>query len=504
MPGASENGLFEPFPYTRFMPSSSRRSLLNLLRFHEAAFLVLVAVTGSLSGVSTYFWQQTAAESARVTNLIFLNEQIRGELFRQIQEVFRARLLDEPRALLMYRRINQLFNQLRQTSASEEEDLAIQDMQTAYREIQRDMNQIFSGHVAVDGAVNVRILDPRFADQMVRRFETPYQALRQLLNRRHDTLQHTLQRWVQYAPVVVPIIFLLAVLLVVTTSRILRADFVRPMATLKQGARAIAGGNLDHRIAVLGVAEVAELAESINSMAQDLARSRDALVETERQAALGALVPVVAHNIRNPLASVRAAAQMLDEHATAADVREGRAAIIATIDRLGRWVNALVSYLHPLKPRLRRVRLAELADAALAVSSARIEEKRLGVERVHWDAEVFVDADPDLMEQALAGLVANAVDASPAGASLQLSIDAGADAVALHITDAGAGMPFRPLPGGLEPGPSTKRFGTGLGIPVAFKICHSHGWDLDFGAATAGGTKVMVRIPRERGREAQA
>lgn len=484
------------------MPAARRRSLLSLLRFHEAAFLLLVAVTGALSGLSTYFWQQTAAESARVTHLIFLNEQIRSELFRQIQEVFRARLLDEPRALLMYRRINQLFNQLRQNSASEAEDLAIQDMQTAYREIQRDMNQMFAATVSRDGTVGVRLLDPRFADNMVGRYETPYRAFQDLLERRHTELRRTLDRWVRYAPVGIPVIFLLAVLLVVGTSVILRKDFVRPMATVKQGAIAISEGHLEHHIPVAGVAEVAELAESINRMAQELARSRDALVEHERQVALGALVPVVAHNIRNPLASMRAAAQMLDEHATPDDVREGRDAIIATIDRLGRWVNALVSYLHPLKPDMRPARVTAMLEAALAANQARIGEKRLDVRREQWPAELTVQADPDLMEQALAGLVANAVDASPAGATLRLRVDMDGAVPELRIVDRGPGMPFLPRPGGLEPGPSTKRFGTGLGIPVAFKICHIHGWDLRFEARPGGGTDVVIRMNPASGAEA--
>lgn len=472
-----------------------RRSLLSLLRFHEAAFLVLVAVTGALSGLSTYFWQQTAAESTRVTNLIFLNEQIRSELFLQIQEVFRARLLDEPRALLMYRRVNQLFNQLRQNSATQAEDEAVQAMQQAYREIQRDMNQLFTGSVSVDGAVNVRILDPRFADQMVSRYQGPYEALQSLLDRRHKALQETMQRWVRYAPVGIPVVFLMAVLLVIITSRILRVDFVRPMDTVKQGAQTISGGNLEHRIPVAGVAEVAALAESINHMAQELARSRDALIETERQAALGALVPVVAHNIRNPLASVRAAAQMLDDHASRDDVREGREAIIATIDRLGRWVNALVSYLHPLKPAMRPVRIGDMVDAALGVSQARITEKGIVVQRENWRVDREIHADPDLMEQALSGLVANAVDASPPGTALRVRLDTDAGATLVSIIDAGPGMPFRPQPGGLEPGPSTKRFGTGLGIPVAFKICHSHGWELEFTGMQGGGTGVTIRIP---------
>ncbi|MBI1732011.1 MAG: HAMP domain-containing protein [Gammaproteobacteria bacterium] len=486
------------------MGVARRRSLLNLLRFHEAAFLVLVAVTGALSGLSTYFWQQTSAESARVNNLSFLTEQIRGELFRQIQEVFKARLLDEPRAQRMYRRVNELFNELRRNSATEEEELAVQDMQQAYREIQRDMNLIFAAIVQVDGTVGVRILDPRFADQMVGRFEGPYTAFKTLLAKRQAILQDTMRRWTRYAPVGIPVVFLLAVLLVIMTSRIMRIDFVRPMATVKDGAMIISGGHLQHRIPVSGVAEVADIADSINRMAADLSRSRDALVEQERQAALGALVPVVAHNIRNPLASVRAAAQMLDESASQEEIRDGRDAIIATIDRLGRWVNTLVSYLHPLKPGLRRARVTDMVQAALAVSSARIQEKGLGVQRENWELDRSVLADPDLMEQALSGLVANAVDASPRGALLRVRLDTAAGALILRIFDSGPGIPFSPEPGGLEPGPSTKRFGTGLGIPVAFKICHSHGWELAFHPAAGGGTEVAIHIPVTAGDEAPA
>jgi nitrogen fixation/metabolism regulation signal transduction histidine kinase len=485
------------------MPVSPRRSLLSLLRFHEAAFLLLVAVTGALSGLSTYFWQQTSAETARITNLIFLNEQVRSELLLQIQEVFRARLLDEPRAQLMYRRINQLFNQLRQRSGSLEEDVAIQNMQQAYREIQRDMNGIFAGAVTLDGTVKVRILDPRFADHMVNRFDGPYAAFKSILDNRHGELQEKMQGWTRYAPIGIPVIFLVAVLLVVMTSRIVRSDFVRPMATVKEGALVISGGHLDHRIPVEGVAEVSGIADSINHMAADLARSRDALIEHERQVALGALVPVIAHNIRNPLASVRAAAQMLDDHASREDIREGREAIITTIDRLGRWVNALVSYLHPLKPGLRTVRMAELMEAALAASNAKLQEKSLQVVRDNWAADQEVQADPDLMEQALAGLIANAADASTQAAVLRVRFEASAGALSVHIIDAGPGIPFSPQPGSLEPGPSTKRFGTGLGIPVAFKICHSHGWELEFNAVPRGGTDVAVHIPNVAAQEAQ-
>jgi len=481
------------------MPGGSRRSLHKLLLFHEIAFLFLVAVTGCVSGLSTWFWQQSSAESVRINNLMYLAEQIRGELFRQLQEVIRARLLEDMQALEVYaeysREIDRDFNQLRQNSAAREEAEAIQAMQQSYREIQKDMNKIFGDPYSIDYVVRIRILEPQFAEQMVDRFEASYTNFKDLLGARHQRLDQTLRRWTLLAPVLIPASFLIALAIVLRTSRVIRREFVLPMATVKEGAAVISRGELAHRIPEQGVDEVVQIAQSINRMARDLAASRDALVQSEKQAALGALIPVVAHNIRNPLASIRATAQVLDDIRDPEELRESRKAIIDTIDRLGRWVNALVSYLHPLKPVFRRVSAAGLLDAALGVMRARLQEKDLRVERDGWDRDVEIDVDPDLMEQALTGLLANATDASPPGGAIRLSLGNRDGRLCIRIIDAGAGMPFVPEPADLEPGPSTKRFGTGLGIPVAYKICRSHGWDLAFAAAPGGGTEVTISAP---------
>lgn len=475
------------------------RSLHKLLLFHEIAFLLLVAVTGFITGLSTYFWQQTSSESVRINNLIYLSEQIRGKLFLQLQEVIRARVLEDVQALEVYaeysREIDRDFNQLRQNAVSRTEDLAIQSMQQSYREIQKDMNKIFGDPYSINYVVRIRILDPKFAEQMVDRFEASYSEFKQLLARRHEQLDRTLRHWTWLAPVLVPASLLAAMAIVLLTARIMRREFVLPMATVQEGAAAVSRGALDHRIPEHGVDEVVEIARSINSMARDLAASRDALVQSEKQAALGALVPVVAHNIRNPLASIRATAQVLDDVRDADELRESRAAIIDTIDRLGRWVNALVSYLHPLRPNLRRVRAATLLEAALGVIRPRLQEKGVTIERSSWDTDAEVEADPDLMEQALTGLLANAVEAAPPGSAVQVEIRRVDGQVQLQISDRGPGLPFRPVAADLEPGPSTKRFGTGLGIPVAFKICRSHGWELEFITAAGGGTRVLIGAP---------
>jgi len=119
--------------YTTWVPSIRKQPLKNLLLRHEIAFLCLVISTGLLTGLATYYWQQTSAESMRINNLIYVTEQIRGELFRQIQEVIRARVMEDPRAVALYRQysreIERDFNQLRRNSATRGEDIAVQGMQ---------------------------------------------------------------------------------------------------------------------------------------------------------------------------------------------------------------------------------------------------------------------------------------------------------------------------------------------------------------------------------------
>ena len=475
------------------------RSLRKLLMVHEIAFLFLVAVTGLLGGLSAYFWHQYSTESDRINNLIFGTEQIRSELFRQIQEAIRARLLEDAQALELYgkysRSIDQQFNKLRQNSNSTEEDKAIQDLQTSYREIQKDMNKIFTDPYMVSRTVRMKILDPRFSQAMVGRFEGEYLAMKAILKDEHETLDSILDRWTHYAPVIIPIPLLLAVMLVLYSRNILNREFILPMSNVMAGAKTISRGQLDFRLSVNGVEEISELANTINSMATELVDSRYALVESEKQAALGALVPVVAHNIRNPLASIRATAQVLEDIEDKQELKESKQAILDTIDRLGRWVNALVSYLHPLKPNYRLIHASKMIEAALYLLKPKIDEKSINVNKTGWDNDLRLNADPDLMEQALYALLANAVDASPHGSSLTVSMKTRDSNLEITIKDQGPGIPFDPKPNNLAPGPTTKRFGTGLGIPIAYKICQQHGWKLEFDNDVSQGTTAMITAP---------
>jgi len=360
------------------------------------------------------------------------------------------------------------------------------------------MNKITGDPYAFNYRERMKILDPGFSQRMVARFETEYKEFKELLSQKHEALEATRERWIQLAPYVIPVVILAALILVLYTRRVLTREFVEPVAAVKGGASVMSRGDLRHRIPEAGVLEIAEITASINRMAADLAMSRDALVESERQGALGALVPVVAHNIRNPMASIRATAQMLDGEVQKDEIDESREAIIATIDRLERWVNALVSYLHPLEPTLRKCNASTMLNAVETVLQPKLQDKNVAIKRVNWQADVELEVDPDLMEQAFSGLLANAVEASPAGGIVAVVFERGIDHFSIKIRDQGPGMPFMPDPHNLEPAPSTKRYGTGLGIPTAFKICQSHGWELKFSIPERGGTEARIIVPLKK------
>ena len=213
------------------MARAHKRSLSHLLLVHEVAFLFLVSVTGLLSGLSAHFWQKTSTESIRINNSIYLSEQLRGELYRQLQEVSRARWSGDANALEVYyeysRGIGRHFNQLRRASLTRDEDEVIQALQQAYRKIQIDIYKIFDDGDMFDKGAGLYILDLRNAEVMFNEFEEEYRDLKALYTKEHRELEQTIELWTRYAPILVPVLFLLAVVIVIFTSRIIRNSFVR-------------------------------------------------------------------------------------------------------------------------------------------------------------------------------------------------------------------------------------------------------------------------------------
>lgn len=471
-------------------------TLRSLLLVHEIIFLLLVVLAGAAGGYGVHLWRSASAETVRISQLSEEIQQTRGDLYRQMKELFDAQFLADPEAKDEYegytQRMNAHFVNLQNLASGDDENLAISKMHAAYQNFLIETQALLLRPMFTDNASLEKKLNSNLELRIFRHYENVTSSAEKLLSDKQQQIHEKLRQADRTASLLLAVPVILGLLLLVFSRLFLQRAIANPISSVLRATQEISTGKLQHRVPETGAAEVARLATSINQMAEDLAHSQEALLRSEKQAAQGALVPVLAHNIRNPLASIRATAQVADDASLDSDTRDALKAIISAVDRLERWTGALLAYLHPLRPQLSPTRLLDLVTGAVTLLESRLREKsiQLNIET----CEIDLDADIHLMEQAIYNLLQNAVEASPIGSQIDIQGRLEVPYVTLTITDSGAGMLFTPEFNQLSPGPSTKRFGTGLGIPFAFKICESHGGKLEFSPSNKGGTSVTMKI----------
>jgi signal transduction histidine kinase len=477
------------------------RALNELLLIHELTFVLLLVLAVAAGAFGIRQWQQASQESQRINSLIQEIQETRGDLYRQMKELFDAYFLSDPQARVEYDgyalKVRKHFQQLRRLADGREEQDAIEKLQQSYGEFLDETSSILDRYQTRPDEALKKTLNTGIETGVFSRYEAVSAHAERLLALKQNDLKHRLQAAQRTALLWLGIPVVLAILLLLFSRVFLQRAIVRPIAAILHATTELSAGRLHHKVPQAGAAELGTLAQAINQMASDLARSREALIRSEKQAAQGALVPMLAHNIRNPLASIRAVAQVADTPDAGHDARQSFNDIIDTVDRLERWTGALLAYLHPLRPQLAAVTLQQVLTGALAPLQQKIREKSMTVECPPMDPPVRLTTDQHLLEQTLYNLLQNAVDASPHHAAIRIELIPSADQIELRLLDRGVGMPFAPNPSQLSPGPSTKRFGTGLGIPFAFKVCEALGGKITFSARPGGGTLVSMELPRQ-------
>ncbi len=476
------------------------KSLKHLMLLYALGYLLLVLASGALGSAALYYWQESSRESLRINSMVQEIQEMRGNLYRQVKEVFDAVFLNDPDAEQQYqgyqKRIERHLEKLDGHDANNDEREAINRLREAYNVIKTQAADITRARSGMPLSQKRKIFDTDLELAGFGRYEEAFDAIEQLLQLQQSELQNRLVMLNRLAPLLLLLPIFLAVVLLILSRLFMQRAIAQPLSAVQEAASRISRGYLAHKVPEQGAMELITLAQAVNQMADDLATSRESLVRAEKQATLGALVPVVAHNIRNPLASIRATAQIINDPHLSPELREGLIGIINTADRLERWTHSLLSYLHPLQAQRSSCKLPKLMDNVLEILKPRLIEKGIGVERRGWNLQTEVALDVQLMEQALHGLLANAVDASPQHGTLDLRIVETRGHVVLTITDQGSGMPFIPEARDLSPGPSTKRYGTGLGIPFAMKVCEAHGGKIEYRVSNPHGTEVKIVLPK--------
>jgi signal transduction histidine kinase len=281
----------------------------------------------------------------------------------------------------------------------------------------------------------------------------------------------------------------------------IRVWLVRPIQALGRGTAVISTGDLEHRIPVAGRDEFAALGTSINTMAASLAEKQRRLVAAERFAAVGEMSAYVAHNIRNPLASIRATAQTELLDLPADDPRRGCFAdIVTATDRLESWVGDLLRFSSPVTLARERQDLNALVERCAALVRPRVVRDGLQLALALDPALSPVSVDRNKMEQVVSAVLQNAIDASPRGGTIRVSstLQAGTNGdgrACVRVEDAGPGIPAERLGSVFTLFGTTKKSGTGLGLALAQKIVTAHDGTITVTSRVGEGTAVEIALP---------
>jgi len=226
------------------------------------------------------------------------------------------------------------------------------------------------------------------------------------------------------------------------------------------------------------------------------AQYQQRLSESEHLASVGQLAASLAHEIKNPLAGISGAIQVLG---AGLDANHPHKEIISEalrqIDRLDAAVKDLLVYARPKPPNATKQSLDSIVERALILLREEPAFRRIQVRCKGLDGEHRVVVDESQMQQVICNLLLNAADASEDGGEITCRVRQLPAKIRLIVEDNGRGMPPEVLTRVFEPFFTTKAKGTGLGLPICRRIVEAHGGTIDIQSVVGKGTRVIIEIP---------
>jgi PAS domain S-box-containing protein len=238
----------------------------------------------------------------------------------------------------------------------------------------------------------------------------------------------------------------------------------------------------------------------------DITARKEAEAKLAEQAALarvGQLAAVVAHEVRNPLAGIKGAIQILMSRRRTDDAElPVMRDITGRIDALSDLINDLMVYSRPRPLSLGQVELRAVVNDAVNVVRRDPAAQRVTIEVT--GGPVHLRADSDMLRAAVLNLLLNAAQAMGGDGRIAVTVGAGERVAIITLRDTGPGIAPDVLPKIFEPFFTTKARGGGLGLPIARRTAERHGGTLDLTCPADGGTLATLVLPADAGQKADA
>jgi signal transduction histidine kinase len=296
------------------------------------------------------------------------------------------------------------------------------------------------------------------------------------------------------------VVAVFTVLLAVAVSYGVARTITRPLATITNHMREVAAtGDLTQKIPLSRTRgwhdeDARLLATTFNTLTDSVARFQREAAQRERLSSLGRMSTIIAHEIRNPLMIIKGALrQITHERATPEDIRESAADINGEIERLNRVVNEVLDFARPIHFELSPTDVNALCRSAVAAVEAATREPPI-VMLLAPDVPM-IQSDGERLRTVLVNLLTNARQAVTDNEPVRLTtMRVGEARLAVSVEDRGAGISSDDLPRIFDPYFTTRRTGTGLGLPIAKNIVEGLGGTITVQSAPCRGTTIRIEL----------
>ncbi|MBI5586270.1 MAG: two-component system sensor histidine kinase/response regulator, partial [Deltaproteobacteria bacterium] len=241
--------------------------------------------------------------------------------------------------------------------------------------------------------------------------------------------------------------------------------------------------------------ELASRLENLEAAHAELQAGRDLLIRVERLSALGEMAAQIAHEVRNPLASIGGLARFVHRRSGEENLKSHLEVIIRETGRLEQILTRLLDFIRIPPLVLKKVDPHEMIGSCLSVLHSQLMRQQVELVRNFASDVPTIQADEGQMKEVLLNLLRNAVEAMPTGGRLRVATRREAENILIDIEDSGPGLMAEDLELARRPFFSTKTQGLGLGLNLAEKIIATHQGRLDLTGAFGTGVRATISLP---------
>jgi signal transduction histidine kinase len=241
-----------------------------------------------------------------------------------------------------------------------------------------------------------------------------------------------------------------------------------------------------------------KVAEQLVAANQNLREAEEAVRRSDRLAALGQLSAGLAHELRNPLGTIKASAEMLSRSVAGENevAREVAGFISTEVDRTNALVTRFLDFARPLKLRREPANLTQVLDRAVELAEREANAHRVAIFKNYSPEIPPLPMDAELMERVFYNLLTNAVQASPPEGTVTLKTRPGNGMAEICVIDRGSGIEPKIIDTIFNPFVTTKPDGVGLGLAIVSKIVDEHGGRISVESEVGKGSVFRVFLPK--------